>query len=97
MLKISIKESKTRRLLILEGKLIEPWTDELKTLCQGPAIDLGGREIVIDLRGVTDMSAEGEETLLCLMVQSARFRGGGVYTKQVLKRLARRVRPDKNT
>jgi anti-anti-sigma regulatory factor len=96
MLKISIKESKTRHLLILEGKLIEPWTDELKTICQDPAIDPGERKIVIDLRGVTDISAEGEETLLSLMVQGARFRGSGVYTKQVLKRIVRQVRRDKN-
>ena len=88
MLKISIKDGRTRRLLILEGKIIAPWTIELsKTACQ-----LAGRELVIDLGGVTDISADGEEALYCLMVQGAKFRGGGLFIKQVLKQLAQRVR-----
>jgi anti-anti-sigma regulatory factor len=93
MLKISIKDSHTRRLLVLEGKIIAPWTDELsKAACQNLVSHLAGRELVIDLQGVTDISADGEEALYCLMVQGAKFRGGGVFIKQVLKQLAQRVR-----
>jgi anti-anti-sigma regulatory factor len=93
MLKISIKDSHTRRLLVLEGKIIAPWTDELsKAACQNLVSHLAGRELVIDLQGVTDISADGEEALYCLMVQGAKFRGGGVFIRQVLKQLARRVR-----
>ena len=93
MLKISIKDGRTRRLLILEGKIIAPWTDELsKAACQDHANHLAGREFVIDLGGVTDISADGEEALYCLMVHGAKFRGGGVFIKQVLKQLAQRVR-----
>ena len=93
MLKISIKESQTRRLLVLEGKIIAPWTNELnKVACQDLVNHLAGRELVIDLRGVTDISADGEEAMYCLMVQGAKFRGGGVFIKQVLKQLAQRVR-----
>jgi len=93
MLKISIKDSQTRRLLVLEGKIIAPWTNELnKVACQDLANHSAGRELVIDFRGVTDISADGEEALYCLLVQGAKFRGGGVFIKQVLKQLARRVR-----
>ena len=93
MLKISIKDSQTRRLLVLEGKIIAPWTDELsKTACQNLVSHLAGRELVIDLQGVTDISADGEEALYWLMVQGAKFRGGGVFIKHVLKQLAQRVR-----
>jgi hypothetical protein len=53
---------------------------------------VAGRELVIDLQGVTDISADGEEALYCLMVQGAKFRGGGVFINQVLKQLAQRVR-----
>jgi len=56
------------------------------------ANQLADSELVIDLRGVTDISADGEETLYRLMVQGAKFRGGGVSVKQVLKQLARRGR-----
>jgi anti-anti-sigma regulatory factor len=93
MLKISIKDSQTRRLLVLEGKIIAPWTDELsRAACQDLVIHPAGRELVIDLREVTDISADGEEALYCLMVQGAKFRGGGVFIKGVLKQLAQRVR-----
>ena len=90
MLRISIKDSKTRRLLILEGKLVAPWTNEVKSVCHGPGGDSGLGKLVIDVRGVTDISADGEETLMCLMVRGAKFRGTGVFMKQVLKQLARR-------
>jgi len=93
MLKISIECRKAERLLVLEGKLIAPWTNELmRAACQNRANHLDDRELVIDLRGVTDISPDGEEALYCLMVQGARFRGGGVFIKQVLKQLAQRAR-----
>jgi hypothetical protein len=93
MLKISIKDRKARRLLVLEGKLIAPWTNELmRPACQDGADHLAHGELVIDLRGVTDISADGEEALYRLMAHGAKFRGGGVFIKQVLKQLAQRVR-----
>jgi hypothetical protein len=91
MLKISVNDSKTRRLLVLEGKLIAPWTKELMSFCEGPGNDPDQADLIIDVGGVTDISVDGEEALMCLMVQGAKFRRGGVYMKQVLKQLARRV------
>lgn len=91
MLKISIIENETKLHLVLEGKLVSPWTDELKNICQKAASDLDHRELVIDLRGVTIISADGEDVLLALMVQGAKFRGSDVFTKQILKQLARRA------
>ena len=92
MLKISAKDGKTGRRLVLEGKLIAPWTSEVvETASQNNRSD---RELVIDLRGVTDISADGEEALYGLMVRGAKFRGAGVFLKQVLKQLAQRGRRD---
>ncbi len=93
MLRISIKDGKARRLLTLEGKLIAPWTTELVTAAfPDHANQPAGRELVIDLRGVTDISPDGEEALYHLMVRGSKFRGGGVFIKQVLKQLAQRMR-----
>jgi hypothetical protein len=93
MLKISITDRQSQRLLVLEGKIVPPWTNELtKVACQDHANQIAGRELIIDLQGVIDISADGEETLYSLMVQGAKFRGGGVYIKQVMKRLAQRMR-----
>lgn len=94
MLRISIEDRKARRLLVLEGKLIAPWTNELRRIWQALAGDDDDREVVLDVRGVTDISLDGEETLRCLIAEGAKFRGTGVFMKQVLKQLALRARPN---
>ena len=91
MLKISLSDSETRRLLVLEGKLVAPWTNELRIVCGGAGSNPDLRELIVDVAGVTAISADGEEALLCLMAQGAQFRGSGVYMKEVLSQLARRV------
>ena len=95
MLKISAKDGKTGRLLVLEGKLIAPWTSELMETASHN--DLAKNELIVDLGGVTDISADGEEALYCLMVQGAKFRGAGVFVKAILKQLAQRMRRDDST
>ena len=92
MLKISIIENGTKRQLVLEGKLVAPWTGELKTIGQLAGVNGDHCQLVIDLRNVTDISAEGEDVLLALMDQGARFRVSGVFMRQVLKHLSRRSR-----
>lgn len=92
MLKISITENETRRQLVLEGKLVEPWTDELKNVCRSNNGENGHRELVVDVRGLTVISQEGEDVLLALMLKGARFRGSDVFTRQILKQLAQRAK-----
>lgn len=92
MLKISIVESETKCQLILEGKLVAPWTDELKNSWLKAAATLDSRELVIDVRGLTVVGTDGEDLLLALMTQGAKFRGTSVFTKEVLKKLAQRAR-----
>lgn len=92
MLKISIIENDHKRQVVLEGKLVAPWTNELKNIGQESAGESDGRELVIDLRSVTSISADGEDVLLILMDQGARFRVSGVFMRQVVKELSRRSR-----
>ena len=75
----------------MEGKLIHPWAAELTIVRQATA-DLNGRELVIDVKGLTAISEDGENVLLELMQEGASFRSSGVFTKHVLKRLARKIR-----
>jgi anti-anti-sigma regulatory factor len=92
MLKISIIEKDRKRQVLLEGKLVAPWTIELNNIGQEAALDRDHRELVIDLRSVTAISAEGEDVLLALMDQGARFRVSGVFMRQIVKQLSRRSR-----
>ena len=92
MLKISIVERRKQRRLVVEGRLVAPWSDELKAACERAASGLNGRELVIDLKNVTPISQQGENLLLELMKHGVRCRGCGVFTNQILKQVARRLR-----
>ena len=92
MLKISILDAPNRRRLVLEGKLVAPWAAELRNECRKAAAELRGRELVIELRNVTCISEDGENVLLGLMKEGVRFRSTGVFTKHLMKQLARKIR-----
>jgi hypothetical protein len=92
MLKISIIEGRRQRRLILEGKLIAPWAAEAKTACDRARADLDGREFVVDVKQLTMIGREGENLLLELMNDGVKFHSDGVFTKHILRQLARRRR-----
>jgi anti-anti-sigma regulatory factor len=90
MFKISIVDTRTQRKLVVEGKLSEPWVEELRTTWRNASRDLDGRRVVIDLSNLTVISREGEDAIFDLMKQGAKFSCAGILTRHVLKRLARR-------
>jgi hypothetical protein len=92
MLKISIVERRKQRRLVVEGRLVAPWSDELKGACERAGSGLGGRELIIDLKNLTTIGQEGENLLLELMKQGVRCRGCGVFTNVILKQVTRRLR-----
>ena len=92
MLKISLIDAHTKRRLTLEGKLIPPWTSELRTACEEARTGLNGRELVIDLKHITAINQEGENTLCELMSEGIKLCARGVFTKQILKQVASRAR-----
>ena len=92
MFRISIVERRNQRRLVLEGKLVAPWAHELKPAYKEASADLNDRELVIDVKGLTAISEDGENVLLELMKAGACFRCPGVFTKYVLKRLALKIR-----
>jgi hypothetical protein len=92
MLKISILNTPSYRRLVIEGKLVDPWASELTTVWRQATADLNGRELVIDVKCLTAISEDGEQVLLELMKEGAKFRSSGVFTKQVLKRAGRKIR-----
>jgi hypothetical protein len=92
MLKISILDSQSRSRLVVEGKLVAPWAAELTSVWRKAMADPNGRDVVIYVTCLTAISEDGESVLLELMKEGARFHSSGVFTKQVLKRLARKIR-----
>jgi hypothetical protein len=94
MLKISIVDSRTERRMVLEGKLIAPWIAELRTAWKAARGEIEGRALVVDLANVAVISQEGENALLELMNEGAKFRCSGVLTKHVIQGLRRRGKRD---
>jgi hypothetical protein len=89
MFKISTIETPGQRRLVLEGKLLPPWTAEVESAWKSAGEQLDGRKLVVDVTNVTHLSRDGENTLLKLMKDGAKFSCCDVLTKHVLKRLAR--------
>jgi argininosuccinate synthase len=94
MLKISVIDSRTELRLVLEGKLIAPWVEELRTAWKTVNEESEGRVLVIDMGNVAIISQEGENALLELMNGGAKFRCSGVVTKHMIKELRRRSKRD---
>jgi hypothetical protein len=92
MLKISILDSPTQRTLVLAGTLIEPWVAELNTTWNWARVCPADQHLVVDLKDVTRISQEGENALLDLMNDGARFFSDGVQTKHILRQLTRRCK-----
>jgi hypothetical protein len=90
MLKISTVDTGTERRLILEGRLVSPWIEELRTAWTREKAELNDRELVIDVENVTVISQDGEDALLRLINEGAQFRCRSVLTRHVLQQLARR-------
>jgi hypothetical protein len=91
MLKISLVNNARQRRVIVEGKLVAPWTGELRNACQEARADLRGRELVIEMKHVTTISQEGENVILELINAGVKFRCRGVFTRLVLRQLSRRA------
>lgn len=90
MLKVSTVDSATERRIVLQGTLTAPWIEELRNAWRAARRDADNREIVVDLENVTEISPEGEDELLELMKEGAKFRSSGVLTNYVLEELANR-------
>jgi len=91
MLKISLVDGARRRRLILEGKLVAPWTVELRHACEEAKADLRDRELVVEMKHLTTISQEGENVIVDLLNGGTKFRCDGVFAKHVLKQLTRRI------
>jgi len=91
MLKISLINSPRQRRFVVEGKLIAPWTAELRNACQEAIADLRDRELVVDMKHVTTIGQEAQNEIVDLLNRGIGFRCNGVFTKHVLKQLTRRA------
>jgi hypothetical protein len=89
MFKISTIDTPSKRRLLVEGMLTEPWANELRISWKNAGRELGGRKLVIDLSNVTVLGRDGESAISDLMNEGAKFSCEGIFTRHVLTRLSR--------
>jgi hypothetical protein len=91
MLKISVTNGPRQRRLVVEGTLVEPSVAELLSEYIKAKERLDGRELVVDITNLSAISRAGEDALLQLIDDHARFHSG-IFMKEVLKQLASKRR-----
>jgi hypothetical protein len=91
VLKISLIDSPRQRRVVVEGKLIAPWADELRNVCHQATADLRGRALIVEMKHVTNISQDAKNVILELINGGIKFRSEGVFTKHVVKELTRRA------
>jgi anti-anti-sigma regulatory factor len=89
MLRITRIESPTEQKLILEGRLAEPWSSDLRSHWEEARRAHPERKFVVDLKSVTRIDAGGERALATMKSQGAEFLASGVRMKQLIKDLER--------
>jgi hypothetical protein len=87
VLRITINETSTEQRWILQGRLVGPWVDELRTSWKKAHFDYRGRTCVVDLSDVTFIDKAGERLLRAISKKGAHLVANGVYTKYVLEKV----------
>ncbi len=67
---------------------------ELARVWRQATADLNDRVLIIDVKGLSAITEDRENVLLELMKEGASFRSSGVFTKQILKWMAQKIRRD---
>ena len=89
MLKISIEENREVALrLVLEGRLIGPWVEVLRRVCEESRAAALGSQVVVDLCGLTSMDASGQALLSELFHHGAVLRCSDVLNQYLVEQMA---------
>lgn len=87
MLKLTKMDTLTEQRLILEGHLVGPGVADVCANWKELRHAYPDRKFVVDLRGITRVDCDGENALLLMKREGAKFRATGLRVKHILKRL----------
>lgn len=96
MLRITVTETTSGQRWVLQGRLTGSSTEELITNWRANRSFTPSQSCVVDLNEVTSIDKDGEQVLLMMIRDGARFEATGLYTKHLLETLSAQiaVRPD---
>lgn len=91
MLRITVTETKSEQRWILQGRLTGSTIEELITNWRANRRCTSSQSCVVDLNEVTSIDKDGEQVLLAMIKDGAKFVASGLYTKHLLESLSAQV------
>ena len=88
MLRITVTESTSEQRWILQGRLTGSTIEELIASWRANRRDLPYQSCVVDLNEVTSIDKNGEQVILMMHRDGAKFVATGLYTKHLLESLS---------
>ena len=92
MLKITTHVSEDATRITLEGRLAGPWIGELERCWREAEQSAGGRQLVVDLTGVTFVEQEGKALLTQMCQAGADLLATGCCMRSIVEDAKTRVR-----
>jgi hypothetical protein len=87
MLRITVTETASEQRWILQGRLTGSTVEELITSWRANRRCQPSQNCVVDLNEITSIDKEGEQVLLMMLRDGAKFVATGLYTKHLLESL----------
>ena len=88
MLRITVTENTSERRWILQGRLTGSTIEELITSWRANRRGEPSQSCVVDLNEITSIDKDGEQVLLMMLRDGAKFVATGLYTKHLLESLS---------
>jgi hypothetical protein len=87
MLRITVEQQIALVLLVLEGRLVGAWVEELQKVISGLGVEASGKRVVIALTAVSGVDAEGRELLYRLYAQGVSLEGSGLNANALIEEI----------
>jgi hypothetical protein len=87
MLRITVEQQIALVLLVLEGRLVGAWVEELQKVISGLGVEASGKRVVIALTAVSGVDAEGRELLYRLYTQGVSLEGSGLNANALIEEI----------
>jgi hypothetical protein len=91
MLRITVTESASEQRWILQGRLTGSSIEELTKNWRAKRGCLTSQNCIVDLNEVTTIDKDGEQALLMMIWDGAKFVATGLYTKHLLESLSAQI------
>jgi hypothetical protein len=97
MLRITMTETTSEQRWILQGRLTGLTAEELITSWRANRRYPTSQSCVVDLNEITSIDKDGEQVLLMMIRDGAKFVASGLYTKHLLESLSAQNEPRRDS